>query len=97
MPWHVLRLALHLLLGPGCLRSPWGGVVRNFSQGHGDGHPLVAMPLTEPSPVSSALRSPLRCQQPWSTSKGTTKIANTKWSNLHEPCVVVVVVVVVRG
>ena len=49
VPWHVVRLALHLLLGPGCLRSPWGGVVRSFSQGHSDGHPLVAMPLTEPS------------------------------------------------
>ena len=41
MPWHVVRLALHL--------SPWSGVVRSFSQGHSDGHPLVAMPLTEPS------------------------------------------------
>ena len=44
VPWHVVRLALHLLLGPGCLRSPWGGVVRNFSQGHGDGHPLMSKP-----------------------------------------------------
>ena len=36
-------------------RSPWGGVVCSFSQGHSDGHPLVAMPLTEPS------LSPPRC------------------------------------
>ena len=48
-PQGVLRNLHHLLLGPGCLRSPWGGVVRSFSQGHSDGHPLVAMPLTEPS------------------------------------------------
>ena len=44
-----MLLVLHSLPGPGCLRSPWSGVVRSFSQGHSDGHPLVAMPLTEPS------------------------------------------------
>ena len=57
--WHVVRLALHLLLGPGCLRSPRGGGVRGFSQGHGDGHPLVAVPLTKPplSPPQCRARS----------------------------------------
>ena len=48
-PWCVVHNLHHLLVGPGCLRSPWGGVVRTFSQDHSDGHPLVAMPLTEPS------------------------------------------------
>ena len=34
---------------PGPWLSPWCGVVRGSSHDHGDGHPLVAMPLTEPS------------------------------------------------
>ena len=81
MPWHVVRLALHLLLGPGWLRSPWGGVVRNFSQDHGDGHPLVAMPLTEPSlsPPHCGARSDanshvrhLKAQQKSPTQNGAT-------------------------
>ena len=41
--------------GPGHALSPWGGVVLTLGQGHSDGHPLVAKPLTEPS-----LSPPLR-------------------------------------
>ena len=35
--------------GPGCPLSPWGGMVRRFSQGHGDGHPLMPQHGAEPS------------------------------------------------
>ena len=47
--WGVVRNFHHLLLGPGCLRSRWGGRGAWLQPGHGDGHPLVAMPVTEPS------------------------------------------------
>ena len=85
MPWHVVRLALHLFLGPGCLRSPWSGVVRCFSQGQGDCHPLVAMLLTEPSlspPQCGASNSVFAMHQHVDHNKAR-KI--NKRANLSEP------------
>ena len=43
-----------LLPGPGCPLAPWGGMVRRFSQGHGDAHPCIPQVCTETS-----LSSPL--------------------------------------
>ena len=40
----VVQLVSLLLPGPGCLLAPWGGMVRHFNHGHGDGHPLMSQP-----------------------------------------------------
>ena len=49
-PWAGVRRVLHLLPdGTDWLLSPWSCVVSCFSQCHRDGHPLVSLPLTEPS------------------------------------------------
>ena len=53
-----VAVSLHLP-DPGCLRSLWNGVGRSLGWGDRDGHPLVAMPLTEPS-----LPPPPSCS-PW--------------------------------
>ena len=37
------------LPGPGCPLAPWGCVVRRFSQGHCDGHPLMPQHGAQPS------------------------------------------------
>ena len=47
-PWHSSsRLSPNP--GTGCPLAPWGGMVRRFSQGHGDGHPLIPQVCTEAS------------------------------------------------
>ena len=79
-----MRLVLHLLLGPGCLRSPVGRRGAKLQPGPWRRSSARGDATDGAVAVSSAVRSPLRCQQPWSTSKGTIKIANTKWSNLHK-------------
>ena len=45
----VVQLVSLLPPGPGCLLAPWGGMVRHFSQGHGDGHPLMSKKRAEPA------------------------------------------------
>ena len=100
------RTVRSLRCGPGSKRLPSrtpgsGGFCARrpsccscFSQGHSDGHPLVAMPLTEPllSPPHCGARSDANSHG--RHLKAQKKIANTKWSNLHEPLVVLVVLVV---
>ena len=74
-----------------------GGVVRSFSQGHSDGHPLVAMPLTEPSlsPPHCGARSSVFAMHQHVDHYKARKINKMRQPCLSLEAVVVVVVVVV--
>ena len=45
----VVQLVSLLPPSPGCLLAAWGGMVRRFSQGHGDAHPCIPQVCTEAS------------------------------------------------
>ena len=91
-----MLLMLHSLPDPGHRRSPWGSVVRYLGQGHRDGHPLMhvaAMSGAVAVAASSRLPQRVRHATACRPLKGTVKV-HQRASNLSEPCVVVVVVVV---
>ena len=70
--------------GPGCPLSPWGGMVRRFSQGHRDGQTFMTQELSESSltPPSSGTSVFAIRMRP---HEGTKKVTCTKRSNLRTP------------
>ena len=57
-PWRRTTSSLSSSLALAVFWAPWGGVVRRFSQGHGDAHPCIPQVCTEASPLAAFLRLP---------------------------------------
>ena len=64
--------------GPGCPLAPWRGMVRRFSQGHGDGHPLMSQPWSGAVAPAANVRLPQRCQHDCSTSRSLHEVTEKK-------------------
>ena len=83
----VVQLVSLLSPGPGCLLAPWGGMVRRFSQGHGDAHPCIPQVCTEaslPPPsggtgVCSSISRPREVHQHYRSLTGKATLEVRTW------------------